>query len=415
MMTDAIAFRQSRGFRIVFIAQAVSIAGDYITPVALAFAVLDVTSSATALGVALGARALPGVFFMLPAGIVADRFGRHTVMAASHLCRCATQVALGGLIVTGHASLTAIVVLQLITGTAASFFRPASNSIMPSVVADPRDLQKANGAIEAVRGALSVIGPATAGVLVLTVGPGWAILCDGLTFAVAGVLLMRLRLARPRRATGSPTTLRADFGQGWGVVRQHAWMSTEIWYNSLFNLLCAPALSVLGPIVAKTELGGAGSWAIIVAAGGAGACGAGVVALRRSPQRPLLAAFAIMAATVPHLACLALVAPLWVLVLSSGVSGFGLVAAGIWTTTTIQRLVDPSALSRVTAYSSFGAVSLYPLGLALIGPVAEVLGTRAALTAVALATLALTAVAALAPAVRQVREPLSPVLIARED
>jgi MFS family permease len=140
---ESFAPLRERPFRLLFSAHAISVFGDMVVPVALAFAVLDLTGSATDLGLVLTARLLPMVVFMLAGGVWADRMPREALMIGSSLVRLVTQAALGLLLLHGSAEIWEIVVLQAVHGAATAFFRPASTGIVPQTVSAPR-LQQAN-------------------------------------------------------------------------------------------------------------------------------------------------------------------------------------------------------------------------------------------------------------------------------
>ena len=129
---------RERDFRRVFGAQVVSLFGDGIIPVALAFAVLDLTGSATDLGLVLAARMIPLVGCLLLGGVVADRLSRRRVMIAADVVRMISQALLGLLLVTGEAHLWQLIVLQAVLGAATGFFNPASSGLLPLVV-EPGD------------------------------------------------------------------------------------------------------------------------------------------------------------------------------------------------------------------------------------------------------------------------------------
>src|ERR1700727_2420812 len=123
-----------RAFRLLFAAQSISSLGDRLVPVALAFAVLNLTGSATDLGLVLAAQTIPLVLFVLVGGVWADRLPRRLVMASSDLVRAGSQGLCAVLLLTGRAHLWELVVLQAIYGTARAFFDPAALSVVPQTV-----------------------------------------------------------------------------------------------------------------------------------------------------------------------------------------------------------------------------------------------------------------------------------------
>jgi len=184
---------REREFRLLFSAHAISVFGDWLVPVAIAFAVLDLTGSASDLGFVIAARLVPMVVFMLAGGVLADRVPRQLLMIASSLVALVSEATLGVLLVMGTARIWEIVVLQAVRGTTAAFFRPASTGIVPDIVS-PQRLQQANALMWGAFGIAGFAGPAVAGVFLATVGGGWAILGDAATFGVAAWLLSRMRL-----------------------------------------------------------------------------------------------------------------------------------------------------------------------------------------------------------------------------
>src|SRR5919197_2829210 len=96
---DSVAVLRDRDFRLVFGAFAVSLVGDRMVTIALAFAVLELGGSASEVGIVLASRTLPMVATLLIGGVFADRISRRTVMVAADLARLATQGALGLLLI----------------------------------------------------------------------------------------------------------------------------------------------------------------------------------------------------------------------------------------------------------------------------------------------------------------------------
>ena len=108
--------------------------GNAIAPIALAFAVLDLTGSKSDLGFVLAARALPLVLFLLVGGIWADRLKRNQVMVASNVLSGASQAVLAALLLTGTAQVWMLIVLAAANGVSSAFFFPASIGIVPQTV-----------------------------------------------------------------------------------------------------------------------------------------------------------------------------------------------------------------------------------------------------------------------------------------
>ena len=191
---------RDRGFRLLLGAQGVSMFGDRMVAIALAFAVLELDGSPTEVGLVLAARTLPLVACLLLGGVVADRASRRGVMVASDLVRLASQGLLAGLLIAGAAEIWMLAVLSGITGAAGGFFNPAAVGLLPGIVS-PEHLQQANGIRATVYSVSEIAGPdrwrdcswrrsAPAG--------RWA--STPATFAVSAAFLALLRAAAARRA-----------------------------------------------------------------------------------------------------------------------------------------------------------------------------------------------------------------------
>lgn len=353
--------------------------GDNVTPIALAFAVFDLGGSASALGLVLAARAAPLVGLVLAGGVWADRLPRKRLMIASDGVRFVTQGVLAILLIGGAAELWHLVVLAATSGAAAAFYQPASSGLTPQTVARSR-LQEANALLFFSVSFANVAGPVVGGALVATVGTGWAIALDAVSFGVSALLLAGLpvtgavRIARP---------FVADLREGWSEVRSRTWLWVSISNFAFFQLAILSAIFVLGPLVAQRELGGPGHWAAIAGALGVGLALGSVIALRYRPTRPLATAFATVLALGPALALLGLAAPTPLIVAGMVLAGASLgLAQTLWSTVMQQRIPEHS-LSRVSSYDWLGSAALRPLGYAAVGPLAALIGVRATLLAAA--------------------------------
>jgi hypothetical protein len=242
-----------------------------------------------------------------------------------------------------------------------------------------------------------ILGPAIAGVLVATAGPGWAIAIDAATFAVSAAFLARVRL--PRRIAREATSFVHDLRTGWVEFRSRSWVWSLVLAASLGNLLWG-SVNVLGPVIAKRELGGAAVWGTVMAAMGVGALAGSIVAIRARPRRPLVVGLlALVLFAIPP-ALLAAEAPTALLAVGTFLAGGGMMLGISLYESTFQRHIPADVLSRVSSYDWFGSVALQPVGLAIWGPIAVAIGIDEALWLAAILLL----LSVLAPlAIREVR------------
>jgi predicted MFS family arabinose efflux permease len=343
--------------------------------VALAFAVLEVGGSASAVGLVLACATVPLVGTVLIGGVVADRTSRRAVMIAADVVRVASQGVTAALLIGGAAEVWTLAVFAGLTGAATGFFNPASTGLIPEVV-PAEELQPANALRASAVSAGEILGPLVAGVLVATAGAGWAIAADAATFAVSAACLWALRVdARVPRPTASFLSQLRD---GWIAFRSRRWVWTFVAYFAISNMLWA-AWSGLGPIVADRELGGAAVWGTVLAALGVGALVGSLAATRARPGRPLVLVALSEALFALPLAFLAASVPVPLLALATFLSGAGMMlGTSVWEAP-LQRHVPAESLSRVSSYDWFGSLAFYPLGLAIWGPVAGAIGIATAL------------------------------------
>jgi MFS family permease len=372
---DNLTVLRDRDFRLLLGGQAVSVLGDRMVAVALAFAVLEIGGSPSDVGLVLAAGVLPLVASVLIGGVVADRTSRRAVMVIADLVRVATQGAMAVLLLTGAAEVWTLALLAGVTGVATGFFSPATLGLLPAIV-PPAQLQPANALRSSAISAGEILGPVVAGVLVALVGAGWAIAVDALTFALSAVCLGLLRL--PQHVATDAQPFITDLREGWDAFRSRRWVWTVVAYFAVGNVVWS-AWNVLGPVLADRELGGAGAWGVILGAVGVGALLGSLLATQVDPRRPLVFVAVADGVVAIPLACLAASPTVPLLVCGALLSGAGMtLAASVWEST-LQRHIPHDSLSRISSYDWFGSLVFAPVGLAIWAPIAALIGTSAAL------------------------------------
>ena len=386
-------------FRRLLGAAAISWFGDRMVTVALAFAVLAIDGSASSIGIVLAVRTGAQLLCLLVGGVVADRVSRRAVMVSADVSRLVTQGLLAALVIAGTAEVWSVALLAGLGGAASGFFSPASVGLLPAIVG-PERLQQANGLRATAMSAGEIGGPVLSGVLVAAVGAGWALAVDAATFGASALLLAGVRV--PARAERAAASLWAEFREGWSIFRSTTWVWTFVLWASLANVTWG-AWSVLGPLVAERELGGAAAWGAINAALGVGALLGALGAIRQMPRRPILAAALTGFTQVPALALLAAGAPAVTIGLGALAFGVGMMFGNAVWESALQRHIHPHALSRVSAYDWFGSFAFAPVGFAIWGPIADGVGIGAALWISGVLSVASTAMLLCVRDVRRVR------------
>lgn len=361
---------RERNLALIVSGVSISALGSGMSQVALAFAVLRI-STASGLGIIFFAREVPIVVFLLLGGIWADRVSRKWLLVMGDVTTGTAQAATAALFLTGHAAVWAVAALQVLFGTASAFTRPANIGLLPQAVAREH-LQTANALRTLGSNTMQIAGPAIGAAIVVTANPGWALVADAASFFISGGLRAQLRIAsadRPQRSH-----FLTELREGWTEFRARTWVWTMVSSFGLFQLTLFPTLLVLGPVVAKQHLGGAGAWGAILAFQAAGAVFGGLLALRVRFKRPLFASALVMLPTALMLALLGVPAPIWLLCSASLFATTCLLCGDVVWQSTFQQHVPEHLISRISSFDWLGSVALNPIGYALIGPLASRIG-----------------------------------------
>ena len=389
-----------RDFRLLFLSSTISFTGSAFTNVALAFAVLDLTGSKADLGFVLAARTLPTVVFLLVGGIWADRLPRHHVMVASNALSGLSQATIAALLFSGHARVWQLAALAAVNGASSAFFFPAASGITPQTVPESL-LQQANAVLRLGRNSAWIVGGALAGLVVAATSPATGIAVASASFLVAATLTAAMRIPSSLHLRGSHFI--ADLALGWREFASRAWLWAIVLQFGLVNAVEQGSQGVLGPAVAKEDFGGAAAWGLIASVQALGLVVGGIVMLRLRPRRLLLVGTLGFLLTSPLLFGLGVPVPLPVVVALAFVAGLGTETFGVLWDTSMQQEIPQDRLSRVYSYDALGSAALIPLGLAIAGPVADAIGTRATLFAAGTISLAATLAVLLVHDVRTLR------------
>jgi MFS family permease len=380
---------QHRSFRFLLAGRTIDTLGNSIAPIALAFAVLDLTGSASDLGLVVGIRTLVNVVFLLFGGVLADRLPKNLLMVGSCLAAAVTQAAVATLVLTGNATIPLLIALSAVNGMAAALALPASASILPQTV--PAEVrQQANGINRLFFSTAMIIGAPVAGVLVAGIGPGWGIAADAATFLLAGACFALVRL--PRRATApvaeGKTNILQDLRTGWSEFRSRTWLWVVVAAFGVLNAGASGGTYVLGPVVADDTIGRR-YWGFVLAAVTAGNIVGALVAIRLRLRRLLLFGCASCFAYALPVLVLGVRPQFAVLVAAGFVTGAMMEQFNIAWDTTMQEHIPADKLARVYSYDMVGSFLAIPIGQIAVGPIAHAVGLRPTLIGLAvLMTLA---------------------------
>ena len=389
-----------RDFRLLWGGMCISLMGDGVFMVAMAWQVYALSNAPAALSMVGIAMTIPTIAFLLLGGVLSDRLDRRRLMLFADLARGLAVGVMALLALTGMLELWHVIVLVAIYGAGGAFFGPAFDAITPEVL--PADeLAQANALDHLVRPiALRLVGPAVGGVLIAVAGTGVAFTLDALSFlaSAAAVLAMAKRPKHVTR-TGSFT---GDLRTGMGYVRRHTWLWATFAAAAITYLLFMGPAEVLLPYVVKNDLGGsAADLGIVFAAGGIGSVGIAVLMGQRGlPRRDITFMYVTWTLATLAIAGYGLASSVWQLMLASLLFNALETAGTIVWATAKQRHVPTALLGRVSSLDWLISIGLLPVSFALTGPVSDAIGVRATLVGAAVVGGIITFGALLLPGMR---------------
>jgi hypothetical protein len=389
---------RQRNFRRLFTGRVVDELGSAISPAALTLAMVTATHSSAGLAIVLASGLLPRVILLPLGGVVIDRLGARRVALSADLVSGTAQLCIGLLLLAGHVSIPLIAVAAGAGGAATAFSLPATMPLV-SGTCGAGERQAANSLLGVASSAASIAGPALAGVLIFTIGAGWAFVGDAATFAFSAATLALIQVSRvqvPRQS------LRRDLVAGWAEVRSRTWYWTSLIGHATWNFAMG-MLMTTGPLIAVSELGGRVVWLAALQAQAVGYLAGSLIAGRTRVSRAILVVdLGLMSFAVP-LVMFAIAAPAWIVVGTYGLAiaflGFG---NPVWETV-VQQEIPGEVLARVSAYDWLVSLAAMPLGYALGPALSRQLGFTWPLAGAAVAVLLTLLVPACLPAVRSVR------------
>jgi MFS family permease len=395
---------RERDFSRLFFARLVSAFGSAMVFVALPFAVLELVGSENPqpVGYVIACATGSQLLFQLFGGALADRGSRQRMMVTADTVAMCAQGAMATLLLTGLATIPALMGLAAVMGVSFSLHWPASVGLVPLVV--KRDqLQAANSLLSVANSTAMGLGAAVGGIIAATTSAGWAIALDALTFAVSAALVASLR-PREQERKEETTSLLRDVRDGWREFISHRWLWTIVAQFSILVMGFQATYAVIGPIVADRSMGGVQDWGWISGAFGAGLLVGGLLAMRLHIERPMLVGVlcCFLLALLPYL----LIGPSPLAVVAGGgfFAGVGIELFSVFWNTALHTHVAPDALSRVSAYDIVGSMALAPVGEVFAGMLVASIGAPTTLWYATWLVIVPTALVLFVPEVRQLRQ-----------
>jgi MFS family permease len=373
-----------RNFRLFFAGQGISQVGNWLTLVAQTLLVLKITDSGVALGLLAAAQFGPVLLLGPWAGLIADRSDKRKLLLIVQALAMAQSFALAALVFGGDPPLGALYAVAVVGGVCMAFDNPARRSFVVEMV-PPEQINNAVSLNSALMTSSRVVGPALAGLLVSTVGYGWAFLADGLSYVavLAGLWMMRSSELRP-----APVTPRAK-GQvraGLRYVRSVPELFVPLVMMAVIGTLSYNFQTVFPLFVTRDLDGSDATFTVLFSVVSMGSLVGALVTARRTDidvRRVSHAAIAygITMALVGLAPNVAVVVPMGVLL---GVCSITFLVAS---TAIVQMKAAAEMRGRVLALQAMLFLGSTPVGGPIVGWVADEFGARYSIGLGALAAL----------------------------
>jgi predicted outer membrane lipoprotein len=369
---------RNRDFALLWAGMSVSMVGDGIYVLAIAWQVYELSNTPSALAAVGIAWTLPQVLLLLGTGALSDRLDRRLLMIAGDAIRFVSIGAVGLLSIAGNLHLAILVAIVIGYGVGQAVFGPAFSAIVPDIV-PAHQLVEANSLSQFVRpAAMTLVGPLVGGILVSAVGPGWAFVADAGSFAFSALMIALIRTRpSPRPAEEDRVTLWADMKEGIRYVRQRTWLWAALIGATLSLLFTWGPWETLVPFIVKNDLhGSARSLGLVFGAGGVGSVAAAAVMGQRGrlPRRPVTVLYLSWALGMLMTAGFGVVTTVWQAMVVALVAESSITVLIVVWFTLLQRLVAPEILGRVSSLDWMISIAGAPLSFAIVGPLASKIG-----------------------------------------
>ena len=369
-----------RDFRVLWAGMTISLVGDGIFLVAMAWQAYELWNAPAALSLVGIGMTIPTIAFLLPAGVLSDRLDRRSLMLCADIGRAVVVAVLAALALTGVLTFWQLVVIVALYGVGTAFFTPAFEAVVPDIV-PAAQLPAANSLDQFVRPiALRLAGPALGGVLVAGLGTGTAFAVDAVSFLASAAAVFVMRAPAHPRSEQVASSLSA-MKEGLQFVRRRVWLWGTLASAAVAYLAFMGPVEVLLPYVVKNDLhASAGDLGLVFAAGGIGAIGAALIMGQRGhPRRDVTFMYATWTVATLAVAGYGLATASWQLMVAC-LAFNALETAGTIVWATIKQYhVPASMLGRVSSFDWLISIGLLPLSFALTAPVAGLVGAQATL------------------------------------
>lgn len=401
MLAQLQDLRSHKGFSSLAISRFISNVGNGVSPIALAYGVLSLpNATGRDLSIVMAARFVPLLAFMLFGGVIADRFQRNRLVGGSDMLGSFLAAVSAISLIAGFSSTWLLALMGGLFGILNAIWWPAMSGVLPEILPKEK-LQEGNAVIGLLTNFGYIVGTLGGGILVSSVGAGWGLLVDAISFFIAGAIVWNLPIIGKIKDK-SPGIIH-DLAVGWKEFISRSWVIAMVVSFALINMAFESMLSVLGPLNFGDPVTGPKQWSYNLAGLSVGMLMGGIWVLKVKIGRPLYLAMVLIALSAVWDYALAFDLPISFSVLAAIFSGISLEVFMVTWNTSLQSHVPEESYSRVSSYDTLGSFGIAPLGIVIAGPLAMHFGVNTILFITGTTTLIASIASLLVPSVRNLR------------
>ena len=363
-----------RNFRLFFAGQGISLIGSWMTNIAISWLVYRLTGSALLLGTVGFCGQIP-VFFLAPfAGVWIERLDRRHVLLCTQSVFMVQSLLLAALTLSGHITMTWIIVLSIVGGIGNAIDMPSRQSLMIKMVDNHADLSNAIALNSSMVNMARLIGPSIAGLLIAVTSEGWCFLIDGVSYIAVLASLFAMRIddsSHAQKETSALTELR----EGWSYVTGFVPIRTILVLFTVCSLMGMPFVVLMPVFAAQVLHGGPHTLGFLMGAMGIGTLASAISLAMRKSVRGLLTILP-FAAIVFGLGLIGfgLSHWTWLSMLTVLIAGLGMMQGLAASNTVMQTLVTEEMRGRLMSYYTMAFIGMAPFGSLLAGTMAHHIG-----------------------------------------
>jgi MFS family permease len=391
-----------RPFALLWSGQTISRLGDSLYRIALSWWVLEKTGSAAAMGAVALFTFAPMLLFLLIGGVLVDRLPRFRIMLIADTVNTAVVGVIAVLAQVDRLEVWHIYAASIIFGLAEAFFFPAYTASVPQTV-PAEALPSANSLTNLSWQLSGIVGPSLGAIIVAAGGTAAAFALDSLSFLIAAVCLFPLRMVRPPEVSERRTSPLADLREGLATVLAAPFLWISILVFAFINVTDAGPRNIALPFLIHDHLGlEVEALGLVTSAFSLGSVlGAVLLGRARRIRRRGPLAYGAIGLCGLMVVGYGLAPNLVTLGAAAMIYGMSFATGGLVWTNTLQSMVPPERLGRVSSIDALGSFVLMPAGFALAGWLTDSIGPARVFVLGGAATMGLALLGLLHPAVRK--------------